>query len=335
MKTITGFKKRDNLTRTVFESGDFRYELEPDYGMLPDHLMFTTYSSCCCDKNDNLFLVSRNNSHPVVALDPRGNYVKDFGKGLFRELHGICMTPNDTLFCVDTDQHVIRELSKDGQWIRDIGSIDEPSDSGFDANVWLKMQRKGTIVATDIPFNPPWAFVESLKTIQRAAPPFNRPTGVCFDKKGDFFVSDGYGNASVHHFDSSGSLIKTWGGPGNEPGKFIIPHAIWVDIQDRIWVADREANSLHIFAQDGQVLGYMNEDLYQPSELWADQQYMYVGERGGGITIIDMELKVVAQLGFFNSPLRTHGICGTSNGDLIIATLRSYDGHYLMRLHRV
>lgn len=335
MKIVKGDVGRDARTKNIYEAGKFRYELRPDYGTLPEELRFCPYSSGCCDKYDNLFLVTRDPTHPIVMLNAEGDYVKDFGQGLFGELHGVCVSANDTLLCVDAHRHVIRELTKDGKLIRSIGNEDTPSDSGFDPDIWRKMQRQGKMIATDIPFNSAWAFVEGLRTIQRAAPPFNKPTGIAVSPKGEIFVSDGYANASIHKFSADGTLLKTWGGPGSKPGEFVIPHGIWVDRLCRVWVADREGNSVHIFSEEGDLLGYMGEDLYQPSEIWADDEYIYIGERGGGITIIDMNLELVEQIGFYNSSLRTHGLCGTSKSELIILPLHSYEGHYLMRLSRI
>ncbi|WP_346344937.1 hypothetical protein [Clostridium sp. MCC353] len=332
MKLLKGDHKRDFEIGTFFVRGEYRYSLEPFYGKLPDFLRFTPFSGGCCDKEDNLFLVTRDWQHPVVMLDKDGNYVRDFGKGLFQNLHTLCVTEENTLLCVDSDRHVVREIDVYGGLIRDIGQLDTPSDSGHDGAVWQKMQRSGELIATDIRFNSDWAFVEGLKTIKRAAEPFNRPTGVSISPKGDIFVSDGYCNAAVHKFSKNGELLMTWGGPGNEPGKFVIPHGIWVDKFCRVWVADREGNSVHIFSEEGELLGYMKEGLYQPSDLWSDGTYVYIGERGGQITMIDMDLNIVSQLGFYNSPLRTHGICGTASGELILMPLHSYDGIYLMKL---
>ena len=171
-----------------------------------------------------------------------------------------------------------------------------------------------------------------LQTIKRAAPPFNRPTGVCVGPKGDIFVSDGYGNAAVHRFAPDGTLLATWGGPGDEPGKFYVPHSLWVDSLNRVWVGDREANSVHVFDENGKILGYMNENLYQPTAIWSDGRAIYIAERGGGLTIADMDMEIVAQLGFYNSPLRAHGMCGNSKGELFLMPLSTYDRHFLMKL---
>lgn len=337
MKEIHGYQDRDMRTTSVFSSGEFRYRLFPDYGCFPEGFELTMYPCGCCDNEDNLFLTSRNLDRPIVMLDAKGRYVKDFGKGLFRETHGICVTPENTLLCVDTGQHVIRELSMDGELIRDLGKFNQPSDSGFDANIWRKLQRDGYLVPTDIAFkdNTAWMFYEGLRSIKRSAPPFNRPTGVCVAPNGDIYASDGYGNVSVHRFDRNGALKKTWGGVGNEPGHFIIPHSIWADCRNRIWVGDREGNKINVFDEDGVLVACVNRNLYQPTDIFGDSSYVYVAERGGGISIFDVEsLDLVCQIGFYNSPLRAHGMCGDSKGNLYLMPLTTYDRHYLMKLER-
>lgn len=335
MKVITGIKNRDRVGRTLYGSEGFVYELYPEYGSFPQRFEFMMYSGGCCDQEDNLFLASRDAEHPIVMLDQEGNYIRDFGKDLFKETHTLCVTPDDTLMCVDVAQHVIRELSKEGEWIRDIGNLGVPSDSGFEPELWRKRQRLGKYVPTDINFDKGWSFFMGLETIQRAAPPFNRPTGIAFSPSKEFFVSDGYGNAAVHRFSREGKLLKTWGGPGDKPGKFLVPHCICVDAEERVWVGDREGNRLHVFNVDGDLIAYMEEGLYQPTGLWADETYVYVAERGGGLTIIDMDMTVRAQLGFYNSPIRAHGMCVNSKGEIFLMPLTTYDRHFLMKLSPV
>lgn len=335
MKIIEGFAERDLESRAEFSHNGFTYRLIPEYGNFPAEFEFSMFSGGCCDKDDNLFMMCRDADHPVVMLDAEGNFVKSFGKGLFQEVHSLCVTPNDTLLCVDTGLHVIRELTKDGEWIRDLGTLGIPSDSGFEKDRWRRWQRKGKIVPTDVSFDKGWSFWVGVQSIQRAAPPFNRPTGVCVGPTGDIFASDGYGNAAIHRFAPDGTLLKTWGGPGDEPGKFYVPHSLWVDRLNRVWVGDREANSVHVFDADGNILAYFPETLYQPTAIWANEDFVYIAERGGGITILDMDMNVRAQLGFYNSPLRAHGMCGNSKGALFLMPLSTYDRHFLMKVEPV
>ncbi len=332
MKTIIGFENRDSKSHSIFSHNGFSYELISEYGNFPEELEFAMYSDGCCDKNDNLYLLCRDLDHPIIKLNSQGSYITSFGKGLLKEVHGICVTPDNTLLCTDTALHVIREISMEGKLIRDFGTLGVPSNSGYDKDIWRKNQRNGKIVATDLSFDKGWSFWMSIQTIKRAAEPFNRPTNVWVGPKGDIFVSDGYGNAAIHRFNRNGTLLKTWGGPGDEPGHFFVPHSICVDKENRVWVADREANSIHVFSDNGDILGYMNHDLYQPSALWTDEQYVYVGERGGGITIIDMNMNVRAQLGFYNSCIRSHGMCGNSKGELFLMPLGTYEHHFLMKM---
>jgi DNA-binding beta-propeller fold protein YncE len=86
---------------------------------------------------------------------------------------------------------------------------------------------------------------------------FNGPTGVVVAPSGDVFVTDGHEDASnnrVLKFTSDGRFVKQWGGTGSGPGQFLVPHAIALDSQGRLFVADRDNNRIQIFDQDGRFL---------------------------------------------------------------------------------
>ena len=52
-------------------------------------------------------------------------------------------------------------------------------------------------------------------------------------------------------FNKDGRYIKEWGKTGSGPGEFNQPHALDIDPQGRIFVADRSNNRLQIFDQEG------------------------------------------------------------------------------------
>ncbi|MBR0091832.1 MAG: hypothetical protein IJP92_09045, partial [Lachnospiraceae bacterium] len=80
------------------------------------------------------------------------------------------------------------------------------------------------------------------------------------------------------------------------------------------------------------ILAYMNRNLYQPTAMWANDTNVFAAERGGGLTIFDMDMNVTAQLGFYNSPIRAHGMCGNSRNELFLMPLSTYDRHFLMKM---
>jgi hypothetical protein len=333
MKQIYGDGSRAQKAVSIFKCGNFSWKLDQDFGKkIPKFLKNAGFPSGCCDKDDTLYLVSRDSNHPIIILDKDGNFIKEFGKGLFSYLHDIKITNKNTLLCVDAGRHVARELSLQGELIRDIGNIDKPSDTGFDPDIWDKLRAEGRIASYDVYFNEGLNFVEKMRTIKRTAAPFNKPTGVAFNSRGEIFFSDGYGNAAVHKFSADGKLLKTWGEPGEGPGKFLINHAIYVDVLDRIWICDREGSSIHIFSDNGEICGYATKGFMQPSGIWGDKKYVYVGERGGGLSVFDMQMSLVAQIGFAFSPLRCHGLCGNSKSELFIFPLHSFPGYPVMKL---
>jgi len=83
---------------------------------------------------------------------------------------------------------------------------------------------------------------------------FHQPTDVVITPKGDIFVTDGYGNSRVVHFDAQGRFVRAWGKLGVGPGEFSLPHAIDVDSQGRLYVADRNNVRIQVFDQEGKFL---------------------------------------------------------------------------------
>lgn len=334
MKAFHPDVNRDALCRTTYQCGGFVYDMDADFQKLPDSLAGTAIAGGCCDKEGNIFLFSRNLDHPIIKLDPDGRYVTDFGAGLFKATHFLTVTPQDTLLCSDTAAHVVRELTLDGKLIRDFGTYGVPSDSGFTSGGWERARRAGDIYPSEYGIIGQWAFYDAMKTIQRAAPPFNRPTDSAVNSKGEYYFSDGYGNAAIHKFSPEGKLLKTWGGPGREAGRFLCPHSIEVDSADQVWVGDREGNSVHVFDEDGNILAYISGYMGQPSGIQSDGKYIYVIGRGGYLTIFNTDIDIVAQLGFFNSDLRAHDICCNANGDLFLFPTYANIDHQVIKLTR-
>jgi len=288
----------------IVRSGSFSCRFAWDWAKWPDHMKGIQVCGVACDAADSVYALTRSPEWPIAVFDTGGNFLRAFGQGLFdyakgSRAHGIFVARDGSIWCCDDGAHVAFHLSQDGKVISSLGDR-KPSDSGYDPST-------------------PWP--KDLLTIRRAAPPFNRPTKVIQAASGDLYATDGYGNASVHRFTADGKLIRTWGGAGDGPGCFLLPHGLWVDCKNRVWVADREHFRIQIFTIEGDFIESI-DDPYYPSEMWSDGTYMYVADLDRGITIFDEDAQEVASLGYPGGPLCPHGIGGDSRGNLYLGMVR-------------
>ena len=64
---------------------------------------------------------------------------------------------------------------------------------------------------------------------------------------------------------------------GTGPGQFALVHNIWVDKNDRVFVADCENDRLQIFDEEGNFLEQWDNNMANPSGLCIDGDFVYVG----------------------------------------------------------
>ena len=89
----------------------------------------------------------------------------------------------------------------------------------------------------------------------------NEPCDVVIAPNGDIFVADGHSGqfgagplgktGRILKFDKDGTFIKEWGEIGEDQGEFRTPHALAMDSQGRLFVADRGNHRIQIFNQNG------------------------------------------------------------------------------------
>jgi DNA-binding beta-propeller fold protein YncE len=230
----------------------YAYTAVAGWERLPEGWSFGEVAAVAADSRGNVSVFNRG-EHPVIRFDADGRYQEEWGHGLFRRPHGLCIGPDDALYYIDDLGHTIRKYSPDGRLLLQLGD-GSPSDTG----------------ATSVDY----------RTIVRSGAPFHYPTDVAVAPNGDLYISDGYGNARVHRFSPDGRLLHSWGEPGTGPGEFRIPHGIAVDRDGRVWVADRENSRLQIFDAEGRFVAEW-ADLARPCAVFVDPQgTVYVAELG-------------------------------------------------------
>ena len=180
---------------------------------------------------------------PVVRFDPEGNVVESFGGGLFIWPHGIDVDPDGNVWVTDavtaertpegTRGHQVIKFSPTGEVLMTLGTPGVPGDGPEH---------------------------------------FNSPADVVVADNGDVFVADGHGdetNNRVVKFSSDGTFIKAWGQTGYGPGEFRTLHALAIDGDGRIFVADRSNNRIQLFDQEGNHLATWNQ-FGRPSGIFFD-----------------------------------------------------------------
>ncbi|MEE2687309.1 MAG: peptidyl-alpha-hydroxyglycine alpha-amidating lyase family protein, partial [Chloroflexota bacterium] len=234
--------------------------------------------------------------------DKDGNFLRSWGEGVFPRAHGITMGPDDTIFCTDDGDHTVRHCTLDGKVLMTLGISGQPA-----------------------PF--------------MSGNPFHRCTHLAIDpQNGDFYVSDGYGNASVHKYSPDGKLLFSWGESGTDPGQFNIVHNICTDKDGWVYVADRENHRVQVFSSEGKYeTQWLN--MARPCGLYIDSQneLVYVGELGVAIGPNSQALGVGPRVSIYgtdgvlkarlgNEPegeepgrfIAPHGICIDPDGNIYV-----------------
>ena len=257
-------------------TAEYTYAVAEGWGKLPDGWSFKEAAAVGVDSKDNVYVFNRG-EHPVIIFDREGNFLSSWGEGVFPRAHGVTMGPDDTIFLTDDGDHTMRHCTLDGKVLMTLGISGKPA-----------------------PF--------------MSGDPFNRCTHLAIDpSNGDFFISDGYGNARVHKYSPDGKLLLSWG-------------------------ADRENHRMQVFDRNGKFeTQWIN--MAKPCGLFIDQssELVYVGELGVAIgpnsqayglgprvSIMDTKGNTLARLGDgpeginpgqFTAP---HGVCVDSHGDIYV-----------------
>ncbi len=285
-----------------YGTGDHQYELVPNWAHVPEGWSFLDVCGIAVDAQDDVYVLNRS-EHPVIVFDRDGRILRRWGHGFFGRAHGARLAPDGSIFCTDDVGHVVAKFSTNGDVLMTLGHKGTPTDTGYRHT---------------------WDVFQSTSTIAHSGPPFNRPTGVAITPAGDIFVSDGYGNARIHHFDASGKLLHSWGEPGGEPGRFRLPHDVAVDAKGRLLVADRENGRIQLFDQEGNLLEVRYNVIRPTGICVAPDGLTYVSQLCMRVSVFDSDGRIVTQWGnastvkeeaLFVAP---HAVAVDSRGDVYV-----------------
>jgi len=178
---------------------------------------------------------------PIFKFDrSTGEVLANFGAGIFTIPHGIHVDYEGNVWVTDfatnasgTKGQQVHKFSPDGELLMSLGVAGQAGNDGAH---------------------------------------FNGPNDVIVAADGSIFVSDGHNGQGmttadaveegrqagqtgrIMKFAADGTFIRQWGQLGAAHGEFRTPHALEIDSQDRLWVADRGNHRLEIFDLEGNYL---------------------------------------------------------------------------------
>lgn len=203
------------------------FELDARWPRKPAEFDWKDMPGVAVDAQDQVWVFNRGNV-PVQVYGREGNLIRSWGREQVGRAHHIKIDPEGNVWLADIGLHVVRKFTPEGKLLLTLGT---PGSAGADAHH------------------------------------LNQPTDMAITPSGDIFVSDGYGNNRVVHFDRQGRFVREWGKLGVRPGEFSLPHAIGVDSQGRLYVADRNNARVQVFDQQGKFLSEWR-NLLVPWGIW-------------------------------------------------------------------
>ncbi len=214
------------------------YEVDPTWPQRPPIMAWGHVPGIAVNKQDHVYVFTRTNP-PVQVYTADGKFVRSWGTGIISNAHHLKIDREGHVWITDIGYHVVRKFTADGQMLLTLGTPGRLGDSPRH---------------------------------------FNKPTDLAIAPNGDIFVSDGYGNSRIAHFDKQGRFIKAWGTLGTGSANFSIPHAIACDSKGTLYVADRNNVRVQVYDRAGRLTSSWR-DVIVPWGFWmtADDEVWVCG----------------------------------------------------------
>jgi DNA-binding beta-propeller fold protein YncE len=291
----SGFSQRpsDPALLVMQEGPALNLEAVPNGLALPEGTAMGLPGDLEFDSKGHLFVMARpagQTPAAVVEFDANGKYVRSFGQSSFgNRPHGILLDVEGNIWVSDGSNHTVVKFNPKGEVLMTLGT-------------------KGQAGA--------WDEAAGTKLL-------NQPNDVVIGRNGDIFLVQGHtpgatGDPRVLKFDKSGKFIKTWGGRGTDPGKFVVAHGISLDAKGLLWVTDRENSRIQIFDQDGTFVRQIKYAGLPCSMLIRNDGIIMVNGFTGQILQLDLEGKVTGVYGKMGEFGEAHNVTVNPKGEIFV-----------------
>lgn len=258
--------QEDAASAVVLGEGAHRYRWVSHWAQVPEEKeLGNTHGSIAVDSEGRIY-VNTDTERAVMVFEPDGRFVRAFGAEWKGGLHGMRLLRDadgtEFLLVAHIGRGEVARLSLAGQVAWTLGC---PMESGLYAD------------ASEY-----------------------HPTSAALAPDGRLYVADGYGKSWIHVYGADRTYLRSFGGPGSEPGKLATPHGLWIDTRGespRLLVADRENHRVQAFDLDGKLLGVLEVELRRPCSFYQRGDELVIADLAGRVTILDREDHLVEHLG--------------------------------------
>jgi hypothetical protein len=226
-------------------SAQIAYDSVPDPLKMPERIHLGEVAGVATNSKGSLFVYTRtgggnattgasrtftHGGSRLFEFDRTGKYVREIGEGVYGFLfaQAVRVDAQDHIWVVDRGSNMVIEFTPEGRVEMTLGRKPEAvAEAGRGGG-------RGPNPGTGVPGDT-----------------FNRPTDVAWDRAGNIFVADGYGNARIAKFAPDGRFLKSWGSRGTGQGQFDLPLSLATDARDNVYVADRGNRRIQVFDDEG------------------------------------------------------------------------------------
>jgi len=282
---LLGMTRKADDPNPVIGEGGHKYQCFHNWGELPADYEWQTTHNVAIDSAGMVYITHQGSKSTkaqrdtVMVFDPKGKFVRSFGKEWINGGHGI-------------------EIRKEGS-----------EEFIYLSNTWenpklVKTNLKGEEVwrkgRPEVKEYEPRA---DAKDAKKTATPNYNPTNISWLPGGGFTVGDGYGSNYMFNYDKDAKLVKVYGGGGKDDGKLATPHGNWLDDRnaDRpaVVVCDRANARLQWFDLDGKWLAATKprELVLFPAHAKTRGDVLLVPDLHARVSIIGKDNKPIVHLG--------------------------------------
>lgn len=264
---------------------------------LPASMETASYAGVAMNARDNLVILSRG-TPTFLEFEKNGRFVRSFGAdGLFARSHGMHIDNDNNIWATDVSDHVVMKLDSDGNVLMTLGSKGETGEWDEAAGNHL----------------------------------FSEPNDVALDSIGNIYVAQGHGGnlPRILKFSPNGEFIAQWGSRGYGAGQFVAAHAIEIDANDVLHVADRENMRIQRFDTSGNLLREWKFDAMVCAMYLHSDGYMYITTGfDGELAKVDMDGNVLGAIG---SPGSGNGQFGEAHALTLDSENNAYISDVILR----